>query len=594
MNSEFKLAVQLTMVDMLSGVAQNARRNILSMGDAGKQVAKDFDLMTTHITRGLKGIARANYAVAKIKPGVGAAADLQESMIDVRMNMMRSGQDAKVLGKELAEVRRTAIELQKITPFSAVDVVKVQNELISSGVEFKDVVGNGATRAAMMLATITKAAPESTAGIMLGVGVPYGLKGKEYGEVGDVIQKHVMSGRMKMPHLEAALPYAAPYAKAYGVPWHDLLTGLAVLGEQGQLGSHAGTGLKDFYERLTGTSRISRRVMGAMNRDLVGKGKAPLEFWDKKGELLPTHDIIKNMRASFGSYNRHQRMFILQKYFGEQGGLAALNLMSTGTGSWEFIKQKVSEVTGAEEKMNERLKGFSANVTALGGTTKTTLATLFDPMLGPLTRGTKLINEMVDGVGKLAEKHPTMNAVGNGVLGVVAGAAAGYGIWNLVKGAGYGKKVLSQIGLKGLFGTGVGVAEGKALQAAAGITPVFVVNMPAGGLGPTNIPTEVPVAARALPWAAMAGGAGLTAVAAGIPVSMAISNAMRENGWGSQTHDRGSKEYEVMGIGGRKRDINLSIQIDGNGRVVSSSDDMTSRITTIKRGSFFDTMMTSH
>ena len=71
---------------------------------------------------------------------------------------------------------------------------------------------------------------------MLSIGIPYHLKASEYGDVADVIQKHVMSGRMKLPDLNAALPFIAPVAKNFKVPWDDMLTGLAVPGEQGQLG----------------------------------------------------------------------------------------------------------------------------------------------------------------------------------------------------------------------------------------------------------------------------------------------------------------------------------------------------------------------
>ena len=159
MGDTFKLAMQLTMIDMLSGVASQAKNRILQLGEAGKQIAKDFDLMERHATRGLKAIAVANYTVNKMKPGVAAAADLQDSMIDVRMSLLRSGKDAATLNKELGQVRKTAIDLQKLTPFSAVDVVHQEKELLNSGLEFKDVVGNGAARAAMLLATITKTAP---------------------------------------------------------------------------------------------------------------------------------------------------------------------------------------------------------------------------------------------------------------------------------------------------------------------------------------------------------------------------------------------------------------------------------------------------
>ncbi|MCM0081774.1 phage tail tape measure protein [Geomonas sp. Red32] len=591
MNRELKLALQLTMVDMMSSGLNAARRNILSMGDSTKQVVRDFDAMERHLTRGLKSIAIAKYTLDKIKPGVASAADMQESLKDVEMNLMRSGKNAATLAKELQEVRRTANDVQKITPFSAIDVTHVQNKLLESGLDFNEVVGKGAGRAAMVLATITKGTPDEASDAMLNVGIPYHLKSNEYGQVADIIQRHVMSGRMKLPDLNAALPYAAPVAAAYKVPWEDMLTELAVLGEQGQLGSMAGTHLKDFWQRLTGASRITRKVLDAVNKDLVGKGKARLDFWDKKGEMLPQEQIIKNLRTSLGSYNTKQRMFILEKIFGEQGGLGALALMSKGTGSWEFVKQKTVEVASAEDKLTVSLSGLNRNVTALQGTMKSSAASIFEPWLVPLTEITKRANDAADAIGKFAERHPVATDVLNGGIAATAAALGGYGIWNLVKAGGYGRKVLSQVGLRGLLGTGVGIAEGKAIQAATGVTPVFVTNWPGNFPSAPAAPLPIPAAAKALPWAAIGGGAATFGAVAGIPLSMLISNAARENGWSSQTFSRLSREYEVMGIGGRRRDkqeIKLDLHIDSNGRVIARSNDMnTSAQVGLRRGKFF-------
>ena len=636
--------MQLTMIDLLSGVVGRAKTSILSLGDAGKTVKKDFDDMTRNITSGLKAIAIAGYALHKIKPGVAAAADLQESLIEVRMSLMRSGKDASTLGDELKQVRDTAVDLQKITPFSAQDVVSVQKELMNSGLEFQDVVGKGAARAAMMLATITKQAPETAASAMLGVGIPYHLKGNEYGEVADVIQKHVMSGRMKLPQLTEALPYINTVAKNFKLPWHDMLTGLAVLGEQSILGSHAGTSLADFYERLVGTSRISRRALAGINQELRQKGKAPLKFWDDKGELKPTLELIKTLRSSLGSFDTHKKMYYLEKIFGKEGGRGALGLMSEGAGSWEFVKQKLNEVAGAEEKMTERLKGFNASLTALGGTSKTTLATLFDPMLNPLSLIAQTLNDVVGNIGLLADQKPIVATIFSGVVAGTAVTAGVLGLAKLATGAVSGLAVLR--GLRGIpgFSLAAGVAEGKALQAATGVNSVFVVNWPAslGGAGSTAASIAEAAAAGGAAGGVAGGAAG--AVASAISAASAISipviaaSAMayfsRKTGeylatdeakWRSipdlkklrmqhmvlgggpnsfqvQAIDNELKKWgqdpgiwqrtlDAQGQGAVKNDIQLYLNIDSSGLVTSRTNHMDTTINTMKRGSFFEALM---
>lgn len=569
--------------------------------------------MTRHIGAGLKSIAVANYGVKKIRDNLGPAADLQESMIDVRMSLMRSGKDAATLDRELKAVRDTAVDLQKLTPFSAMDVVRAERELLNSGLEFRDVVGKGAARAALTLATITSSSTEAATDAMLNVGIPYHLKSNQYGEVADVIQRHVMSGRMKLPDLNAALPYVAPVAKAMHEPWEDMLTGLAVLGEQGHLGSTGGTYLKDFYERLTTSSRIARRYMHAANQELIREGKAPLEFWDKHGEKLPTHRIIQNLRASIGTLNTHTKTALLQKIFGEQGGLGALGLMNEGAGSWEFIKEKMPQLASSEDKLAERLKGLNTSLTSLVGTHKTALANLFDPMLKPLTKAVQLTNELVDGVGKLAANHPKVTAAGDLLLASGVAAVGGYGLYRLGGGLAAGRRVLGKVGgLRGLLSTGLGVAEGKALEKAAGVTPVFVTNWPAGfggGAAATAAQTAAETVAasagasrlaKLLPWLRRGGvvagslamsapveviGAGMAGYAAGSYLEKrfikgAIGEALYDFMHGEERHEPGRTP--------QKNDIKIDLTVDSQGRVIGRTNDLNTQVDLRKRGAFFD------
>ena len=484
MGDTFRLAMQLTMIDMLSGVASRARASIQQLGAAGKEVAKDFEKMERHATQGLKAIALANFTINKIRPGVSAAADLQESMIDVRMSLMRSGQDAGVLNRELSEVRSTAVALQKITPFSAQDVADTTRELLNAGLEFNSVVAKGgAAWAATALATIAKEDPRLMGKALVTTGSVFGVKGSEYRELADQFQRIGMNSLAKVPDLMEGMKYVGQTAVNMKLSWKDTLAALGTLGEQGQIGSVGGTNLNDFLTRLTGASRITRRVLAGVNQGLKSKGHDPLAFWDKDGKLKSLPSIIKNLRESMSGFDDHHRMFIMEKIFGEQGMRAALGLMKQGLGSWEATNEKMRTAASLEEKMDERLKGFTANVTALGGTTKTTLANLFDPALGVLTALTQKTNDLVDAIGSIAGNHENLTGTFDAMLGIGAAAAGGYGLFNLLKGGFYGAKMLK--GLRGLsfVSTGIGIAEGKVVQAATGTTPVFVTNWPGGGFG---------------------------------------------------------------------------------------------------------------
>ncbi len=184
---------------------------------------------------------------------------------------------------------------------------------------------------------------------------------------------------------------------------------------------------------------------------------------------------------------------------------------------------------------------------------------------------------------------------------------------NLTKGLGYGAAGLSLAVLGGMAagkgreflknykGTAIGVAEGKALEAAAGITPVFVTNWPGGfggagrtdaGLGTRVIdfakkttPAAATLGSRILPF--LTNPATLTAATLAGPAYI-VSRMQQEASaglrkWRSENPYDYAKSQEVMG--GIKNDIALTVNIDGK-RITTNTDDTNTKID-VKRGAFF-------
>ena len=281
--------------------------------------------------------------------------------------------------------------------------------------------------------------------------------------------------------------------------------------------------------------------------------------------------------------------------------------------------------------MAKRLTGFNANLTALQGTAKTTAAVVFEPMLQPLTKLVQLLNDAAAGMGTFAENHKTVTKVGNYLAGGAVAGAAGFAGYQLLMGGAAGSRVLKGIGgfrglLSGAVGTGIGVGEGMALQAATGVQPVFVTNMPGGfAAGASGA-----VTAEA---AAGAGGVALApvvlpiiATAAAIASKEAVKAMTRDyiNGTDGNRLAAIRNQHMVMGGGANsyqvraiddalaervardgdpavaylkerwgdhgalsKNDITLNISIDGNGRATTTtSDQNTNAKINMKRGSF--------
>jgi len=630
-----KLALQITAVDMLSGVLAGVQKKISSLGPAAQQVGKDFEQMSDHMTKSLKAMAVAHYGIEKIVKGIKPAADFQDAMLEYEMTLMRSSKNAEQLKKELAESSREARKISAMTLYDKSTSVRTMLKLEESGVEHKAVV-EGAGMAAAQLGVVTKSSPDLAANALLSVGIPYHLEGAQYKEVADVLQKHILSGRLKLSDYETHFKYIIPAAQRMGMTWQETTSFLAMLGEQG-LVNNAGIEGKDFLERMSGGSREERKIHAELNQKLVKKGKKPLEFYDK-GNPRKLHDIINDLREIDKELTPQERAFVTEKMFGTRGGIAADASKRKGQGDLDYIEERAKQSASMAEKFEVRMRGLNAQMELFATNITNLKAEVFEPLLAPLTAVAKKMGETTDKVVDLAEQHKTLTkTAGYTAVGVVGGATA-IAAYQAVKAAIAGGKVLK--GLAGLGGTAMGIGEGKAIQAATGVQPVFVVNMP-GGFGNFSASSVVGGAAEvaagaasataltksfasafaaATPWLATAIVSGLGGYILGSGINRGLAKLSgwltngkySSDGWlgemvydaqekypgklGSmisgekQKNEIGSGWLADMGVGEKqKNEINMNITVDQQGRVTSSTDDpnTTANITT-NRGSFTD------
>jgi TP901 family phage tail tape measure protein len=504
------VALQFTAIDMVSGIANRVRNSIMSLGSASKEVKKDFDEMSSHVTSGLKAIAVSSYMISKIRPGVQAAGDLQEAMLGVKMNLAGSAKNARQLKDMLDQVESTAIAVSANAPFSAEDVVRIENSLLKAGMDIKDVVGgSGAAFAATALASLSGEMPEVVGDAMANIGTMFKFKGADYKTFADWLTRVDDAAATNLPALIQGLRMAGSSAAALGVSANDSITALGALAP---LGERAGSSFNNFMLSFA----VRRKEMKAMGMDFFAGGK--FVGMDKAVEML---------KNKFGAIKDDgERLGILTKLFGEEGGRAA-NTFINAEKSFREIKNSAKDALGVTEKLNIWGEGFNANLKKLAGTAKATLATLFDPLLTPLTWMLKALNTITGKIGKIAKEVPGVALGVSGSLAAIAIATAAYGAYRLGRGASAGRSVLKGMGgLKGMLGNlggkAAGIAEGKAVEAATGVTPVFVTNWPAGGLGATpGVP--VPGAAKLAALAPVIGTVGAI-ISAAVATTTAVSS----------------------------------------------------------------------
>lgn len=577
------VAIQFTLIDALSKGVDVIKGRMKSLARANKEVQNSFDGMARSAKYAALAALGTRELYKGMKPGVAAAGDLQAEMIGVRAEMMGSVKDAKALGDQLKQIKSTAFEVQAWTPFDQTQIVALEKQLIKAGAKVSDIVGkNGAAAASAALGTYEELDPVTMGKNLIGIATPFRLQADQYMNLADEISRASSASVVGAAEIAETAKYAAPAMAQLGRSTHEMLVLSAMLAQRGIEASMAGTGLRQFF-------------------NAAAKQKS---LRDAAGNLLPLDQMLAKIRKSVEKMGEAEKLDFLTKIFDVRGAPVVMALLETAGGSYAEIEAAMKGSLSLQDKLTEKMKGLNAQWDSLRGTGKSVLSELFTPALPPLSKLIEGMNLFLSKIGLATQQSDLLSkGVSYGSLagvvggGLVTASLAGAALW-------YGKKFLKGVGgVKGLFShagnVAAGVAEGKAVEAATGVTPVFVTNWPAGGLGSGAAELAASTAGGGLlgkagglvknSWKSLAGLA--SAATATVGGQVAIAGAL---GYGAGTV---ANKYFIDGtefgdqIGAltnvlwayftgdeeSKRAIEINMAIDQQGRVVTTSNDMTTK-----------------
>lgn len=462
-NRDINLALRLSADSRLLGVglkqgergvtdfSRKSQQELRKLGRVTDEVRGHFSDMAGSFAKAAGGLYIAN----KIKPGVAVAGDLQEAMLGVRTELMGSVDGALAMDKALHAMKSTAFEIQKSTPFDQAQIVNLEKELLKGGAKIEQIVGKqGAAAAAAALAAYEGIGAVMAGESLISIATPFNLTGDQFMMLANQAAAAGSASTASFDTIAEGAKYAAGSMAGLGRDSKEMFALLATLDQGGLKGSMGGTSLSAFFRQAVKVNA----------------------FKDANGDLKSTVDILDTLRKRMDGMGTAKRAGFLQKVFGDEGGRAAQILLRQGAGSYEDMTAQMAKAVGLQDKLAERLKGYNAQLESLRGTAKSTFATMFEPALDPLTKLISKTNEWAGALGEAALENKKVGQIGTGVAAGVAGAGLLYGGYHLLKGLGSGGKMLGA--LKGGTELAGGVAMGKALEEAAGVPSVYVVNMP--------------------------------------------------------------------------------------------------------------------
>ncbi|NNA50212.1 phage tail tape measure protein [Pseudomonas lactis] len=433
-------------------MAQNSGRSLRTLKTIAMGVRQEFDRI-----KGLGGSMQGQ--LAGLGVGVGVVAGLKANA-DLERVLIRTKQTADMTGEQKEDWKREGFRIATANGVSREDVDRGFNTLIASGVKYDaarktaDAIGQTTAVTGADSAVLGKAVVSGASAFNLDL--------NKAGAALDLLQKMTVAGRLgnaELENLADLFPKLGGAASAAGMSLSQALAFTETLStvemQPDRLGTLAESTLriftnKQYRDRITQTTGV-----GFFNKD--GSSRNPQDvFGDLKGkyEKLNTDE----MRAKF--------MGVVFKGM-DQDTVRGSRIMITGNRLDTFGSQ-TKQLDEAAPVIGRDLKENTESASGVAGRMKATFGEAIDRMATPLNKGFADMGRYLLDDLNLSGEQMLAGGAALGVGGYYAGRGAKAGAGALLNKFMGGPETLK------------GIAVGKVLEEATGVTSVFVTNWPAG------------------------------------------------------------------------------------------------------------------
>lgn len=567
----------------MDAVLQQSERRLKSFGSVAR---REFD----HIKNAANSLQGK---LAALGVSFGAVMLIKQSA-ELDKGLIRIGQTAGETRVGITGLRAEFFRMGKETGQSVDSLKQGFDNAVQAGLNFKEALP--VTDAVSKAMAVTGAsADQLTAGLTVAA-TAFQFDLAQPGKALTLLDKMTVAGRQgnaELENLSSIFARVGVNASRAGMGFDQTLgfiEGLSLLERQ--------------PERLATLADSTLRLFTNIQYMQRAQKVTGVKFFDAAGGRRDPLAILTDIKTKYDAFKTDQQrsQFMGMAFKGvdidTQKGLQALLTGDLLRRVYE-INRNITQASGTIVK---GLPDAIKNAVDQTGRLKTELRRAADGFIQPLNEGiTRGIKKLLD-----AKKDGGLELSGKEIAGYgAATAAVAYMGYRLTGGA--LKKLLGSLGQ-----TGVGIGEGKAIEYATGVTPVFVVNMPGGGLipgmpggkgapgvpgipgGPGTIGKAAPILAAAsfyAPFLAAATAMVIPVVTATLAAKDVSRGGSGKNwiseGWSQiQGGVYGDMLYDYMNPE-VKNDFTFNFTIDHNGRVITDNSDPNTRFSiNLNRGSW--------
>jgi TP901 family phage tail tape measure protein len=441
----------------------DATKFVAGLG-VGKRAVADFTNTAKEKFEGLNHlIERFSVSVGSIGVGFGAA-ELVIEAARTEKAYSRIGTAANASEDQLEKLRKVASEAAEESGQSGEAIRLGVDALVQSNIGIEKTIASARSLSQEM--AITGAGGETLAGILANVSKNFNFdltKPQAAVDIFERINAAGFRGTKQIENVAQAIDALGATPQKIRLPLNELLGLMSVLSSSGVPNSHLSDAvtqaLRPFYDS------------GPMG--MRGQAISGVKFRDKSGKPRDPLDVLEDIRKRYRSFKSDRvRDEYLAFSFGARDPQAASTLGTLMRGdSLERIRALSRGKVGGENLESQMRTAISHSVDQVGRL-KAALGNAAEYFADKIGHGIDAVIKK----GLDSKEHGGLGLSGGEIIG--GGAALGVGA---ILAGRYGgplaKRLLGRAG-----STAEGIAEGKAIEKIAGVTPVFVVNMPGGGL----------------------------------------------------------------------------------------------------------------
>lgn len=506
----------------------------------GRSARREFDALKSTL-------GSVQGQLAQMIGGLGSVAIAAQS---ARMDksLTQIGQTAGVSRAEVEKLRAELFRMAGETGQSVDDLQAGFNVAVQSGLKFRQALPViDATNKAMAVTGATATQLTSALGVAA-TAFDFDLSKPQQAEL--LLDKMTVAGRLgnaELQNLSDIFARVGVNASSAGMGFDKTLAFIEALSMAERQ-----------PERLATLADSTLRLFTNANYMKNAQRTTGVKFYDAKGERREADAVLKDIKTKFDKLKTTEsRDNFISAAFGQtdQETIKGLRTLFSGN-DLAKISESIKQIAGAGGTIAGNLPDAISNAIDQTGRLKSELRKAADDFAKP-------INETLQNVikwGLDSKENGGLNLDGKDmIVGGVGGTIAA------LLAARWGAK-----GIGSIVGTAAGVAQGKALEAAAGVTPVFVVNWP-GSIGGGDIP-GLPGAAPAAGGAKSASALRLAGGAAMATLPLALMYGVT-NWAGDTSNDAGRVSSiggvsdtlkRVLGVFGFNKDADIAARLEKN------------------------------